>query len=124
MHLAPSQITDDSLRLPTAAPNLSTLRLDNCFITDGGLKYLIEMPQLRNVYLRWNRGITDDGLAWLRSAENIESADIEGTRVTLAGLRQLEGHPGLRRLWVSRGDTTIAQSMFPDLQINPPNAVR
>jgi hypothetical protein len=91
------------------------LHLGNTKVTDEGLRFLKEIPELRHLGLGeegpWDFShkplpetsrITDAGLAHLRDLKQLQSLHIRGLSVTDAGLDSLSGLSNLHNLFLSR----------------------
>ena len=98
LHLGGSRaLTDDGLRHLARMPQLQTLDLSGCQITDRGLEVLAHLPRLRRFQVCWRREVTDAGMAHLASCDELESVDVMGTHSGDGAIRALAGKARLRR---------------------------
>jgi hypothetical protein len=90
------QLTDDGLRYLTEMPQLQHLSLSGVKLTDRGLEVLRQLPNLRSFELNWHRGITDAGIAHLASCDQLERVDLMGSATGDGAIRALQGKTRLR----------------------------
>ena len=90
-------VTDDGLRHLARMPQLQTLDLSGCQVTDRGLDVLRQLPHLRRFQLCWRRDVTDAGAAHLAGCEELEHVDLMGTQTGDGAIRALAGKAQLRR---------------------------
>lgn len=91
------QVTDASLLILKAIPNLRELSLSRCRVTDSGLARLKGFTELKVLRLEGSQ-FTDAGLVHLKGLTNIVALSLQGTSITDAGLKNLEGMVKLSRL--------------------------
>jgi hypothetical protein len=119
-------IGDDDLEIISQLDQITSLNLDGSKrLTDKGLRYLAQMPQLRELilggqitdkglealdYLRelrvfrmfWQGNITDEGIANLRFCDQLEEVDLLGCNAGDGAIAALAGKPDLRRFKTGR----------------------
>jgi hypothetical protein len=81
--------------------------LDNTIMTDAGLKHLVGLKQLRELYLRTTQ-VTDAGLKHLAGLKYLQTLALDETKVTDAGLKHLAALKQLRVLNLSDTELTDA----------------
>ncbi len=96
-----SRVTDSGLRR-LAPTELSTFELRNESITDEGIRFLRECPQLTYLYLDGSK-LTDDGLAVLKGKRNLSQLMLANTAVNGSALRHL--NPACRLSYVDLSQT-------------------
>jgi hypothetical protein len=96
------QLTDEGLVHLSCMPQLETLNLTGCKITDRGLKVLKELPNLREFALNWHTGISDDGVAHLRFCHRLEHVDLMGSTTGDGLIEALQDQPVLRHFKTGR----------------------
>jgi hypothetical protein len=106
LHLGGSRgVTDEGLGHLARMPQLRTLDLSGCLVTDRGLEVLRQLPHLRRFQLCWRREITDAGISHLAGCDELESVDLMGTDTGDGAIRALAGKAALRRFKSGRGVT-------------------
>jgi hypothetical protein len=103
-----------------AIPTLESLRLPLMGITDKGLQYLSELPQLREIDLPWmdyidpnmnKDGYTDEGVKALSKCASLEYLSIGGVGITDGGIRQIAKLTRLKSLYVSGSGNVTDESI-------------
>lgn len=98
LHLGGSRaVTDEGVRQLARMPQLQTLDLSGCLVTDRGLEVLRQLPRLRRFHLCWRRDMTDSGVAHLAGCDDLESVDLMGTHTGDGAIRAMAGKAKLRR---------------------------
>jgi hypothetical protein len=98
LHLGGSRaLTDEGLRHLARMPQLQTLDLSGCQVSDRGLEVLRQLPHLRRFQVCWRREVTDAGAANLAACDALESVDLMGTLTGDGAIRALAGKSRLRR---------------------------
>tara|TARA_Y100001934_G_C12266065_1_gene732453 strand:+ start:247 stop:918 length:672 start_codon:yes stop_codon:yes gene_type:complete len=87
--------------------DLHSLNLVSTKITDAGLAYLSELPNLRKLELGKNKGITDAGIDHLLKIKSLEVVHLSYTSISDKGLMKMAEMPNLKSLIVSR--TKVSQ---------------
>ncbi len=88
-------VSDAGLRLLASLPNLQSLNLSGCAITDDGLQVLRQLPELLRFRLYHQDGISDGGTANLASCPHLEDVDLMNTPTGDRTLHALTGKPRL-----------------------------
>lgn len=96
------QLTDAGLQQLARMPQLLSLDLSGCVVSDDALAVLRSLPRLRRFRMSWRSAITDAGAAHLAACEELESVDLMGTQTGDGAIRALAGKPHLRRLRTGR----------------------
>lgn len=78
---------------------VDTLDLSDTDITDAGLEYIRDLPDVRFLFLR-RTTVTDVGVRCILRLEKIEWLDLSETDVTDAGVRWLSTLPALTVLYL------------------------
>lgn len=91
------RVTDASLVILKAIPNLRQLSLSRCLVTDSGLAQLKGFTELKVLGLQGSQ-FTDAGLVHLKGLTNIIDLSLRDTSITDAGLENLKGMVKLSRL--------------------------
>jgi hypothetical protein len=94
------QITDGSLRHVNCLRQLRTLMIDSDAITCAGLANLKELTQLEKLVLGGQATITDAGMANLAKLRRLEYLWLDGRGITDDGLKHLEGLTQLHELHI------------------------
>ena len=81
-------------------PNLKTLRINNCSLSDAGIKIISEHSSLENLTLS-NVDITDMAMVFLSYKKNLKSLGLTNTRITNLGISMLGQCIQLRRLSIT-----------------------
>jgi Leucine-rich repeat (LRR) protein len=105
------KIGDDDVRVISGCHEVTSLDLSDTNVTDIGLDYLTQMPNLRVISLR-RTPITDQGLQRLSAIKSLEVLDVSGTSVGVVALNALASLP---RLTVLR----LAASSIDDASLLP-----
>ena len=92
-------MSDGDLAALAGMKRLDLLRLERTGITDAGLVHLESLASLFSLYIG-NPGVTDEGLRRLNGLTHLESLNLVESRVTGVGLSLLVGMP-LNELWLS-----------------------
>ncbi|MBL8173116.1 MAG: hypothetical protein JNK48_00515 [Bryobacterales bacterium] len=90
------QVTDRGLNALPHIPNLRSINLTSCGITDSGLAVLRDLPELREFQLFHNRRVSDAGLENLRHCPLLERVELLGSASGDGALRALAGKQYLR----------------------------
>ncbi len=113
LHLGGSRaVTDDGLRHLARMPQLHTLDLSGCQVTDRGLEVLRQLPRLRRFQVCWRQDVTDRGAAHLSGCDELESVDLMGTATGDGAIRALVGKAGLRRFKSGREVTDAGVALL------------
>jgi hypothetical protein len=95
--------TDDLLGQIQGMPEVESLTLELTDATDGGMRQIGMLSNLRELVLYGGRpGIGDRGLAQLGTCPKLETLSLVNTRVTDEGLAALEQFPALSSLILYR----------------------
>jgi hypothetical protein len=97
LYLARTGITDGALRHIEKVAQLRSLTLGETQITDSGLPYLKTLTQLESLGLN-NTQISDAGLEHIRDLRQLGELNLGGTSITDASLEVLKGFRQLERL--------------------------
>jgi hypothetical protein len=101
------RIGDAALEALAKLPKLSKMSMQQNAFTDDGLAHLVDMQQLRSLWIGMSKGkITDAGLAHLAGLEDLEALDVQQSQVTDAGLEHLKGLKNLQNLYLSTSPAT------------------
>jgi len=93
------QVSDASLALLKHLPELKTVYVSDCKVTDAGLAHLRRLTGIQELRLAALDGVTDAGLEHLAGLPNLASLDLSTLeQLTEAGLRHLGALPRLRSL--------------------------
>jgi internalin A len=90
-----SKVTDKTMELLGALPELRSLALQDTRVTDSGMKQIGQLSDLRSLELDGVL-LTDQGLMELSPLEHLVTLTIRDTPVTSDGLMRLRSHPNLR----------------------------
>jgi Leucine-rich repeat (LRR) protein len=83
-----NSLTDTQLRALGKSKTLTELHLENNnLMSVAGLKYILEMPQIRAVNLRGVRWLKDDDLKAFKLVDHKFHVGLEDTKVTDAGMK-------------------------------------
>lgn len=95
--------SDGELQLVSSVlPNLEFLKLYNCgAISDAGAEHLARLSALTRLELAGASQVTDQGLSSFTSLTSLQALDARGTGITGVGLAQLARLPALRSLNVT-----------------------
>jgi hypothetical protein len=121
--LAGAKIDDAALdSLKGVSEQLVWLNLAGTSVTDGGLKALAGLKNLRRLHLE-KTGIGDEGLASIKGLGEIQYLNLYGTKVTDKGLASLSGLKKLKNvyLWqtaVTDGGAAELAKALPGVYIN------
>lgn len=80
-------------------------------MTDAMLRDVVPLANLTTLKLGGSRGVTDEGVAWLAQMPNLRNLDLSGTSITDAGVAALRALTGLRELslaWTRTTDAAVA----------------
>jgi uncharacterized protein YjbI with pentapeptide repeats len=69
--------------------DLSWLQLDNCGISDVGLKGLRQVPGIQELSIKHANNVTDVGISEISGLAGLTGVDLSGTRISKAGLTTL-----------------------------------
>jgi hypothetical protein len=118
LHLGGSRaLTDEGLRHLARMPQLQTLDLSGCQVTDRGLEVLRQLPHLRRFQLCWRREVTDAGAANLAACDELESVDLMGTPTGDGAIRALAGKRRLRRFKSGREVTDAGIALLHEMPV-------
>jgi internalin A len=92
------KIDDTVMKHLEAFPELRTLEVQECPITDEGVRSVRGLKRLQTVRFRFIHGITDKGAESLKDLTNVEWLELDSTKVTDEGLQYLSGMTKLRQL--------------------------
>jgi hypothetical protein len=121
--LAGAKIDDAALEsLKGVTEQLVWLNLAGTGVTDGGLKALAGLKNLRRLHLE-KTGIGDEGLASVKGLTELQYINLYGTKVTDKGLAHLSGLKKLKNvyLWqtaVTDGGASELAKALPGVYIN------
>lgn len=88
-------VTDEGLRYLAELPNLQRLELNGTSITDAGLSALRALTELKHLSLSWTR-VSDDGVAAFRDCAKLEFVDVGGTYCGDGAIRAFSNKASLR----------------------------
>lgn len=111
-------MTDDWLRYLAPLSQLTSLVLGRdgfSRITNGGLKHLSHLTNLRTLHLPSPK-ITDAGMIHLKGLVDLQRLDISFAQVTLGGLKQLEGLHSLIYVGVPDSLNLNYLTLFPNIE--------
>ena len=83
------------------------ISLADCAITDGDLRQLRALPNLKELFLT-RTNVTDAGIEELSGLQRLETLVLDGTKVTDAGMANLQDMKQLRFLWLQNTAITDA----------------
>src|SRR6185436_4850347 len=121
--LAGAKIDDAALdSLKGVGEQLVWLNLAGTSVTDGGLKVLAGLKNLRRLHLE-KTGIGDEGLASIKGLGEIQYLNLYGTKVTDKGLANLSGLKKLKNVYllqtaVTDGGAAELAKALPGVYIN------
>ena len=69
--------------------DLELLDLEDCGLTDAGVKHLESLDKLQNLTLKLNVGVTDAAVPSLIKLRDLKTLDVAQTTLSDAGLQQL-----------------------------------
>ncbi len=98
LDLTSSWVTDAEMARVSRLTALRKLDLSQTKVTDAGLRALRDLPDVRELSLRYAEYITDDGLANLARWKRLEKLDLRGARVTSKVFEHLAPLTSLREL--------------------------
>ena len=105
----------DNFQALDKANTLNQLVLNECGVTDAGVKYIGALPQLYDLRLTNNKGVTDAGLAELANLPKLGILDLSGTSVTReAALTFKRRHPSTNVHWNDKPLNIAAGSSVPN----------
>ncbi|MDP7019921.1 MAG: serpin family protein, partial [Pirellulaceae bacterium] len=107
LQLIGDNVTDSGLRYLRELPNLAELQLHRTSVTDAGLEQLKGL-RLQSLELVWNDHITDAGVEHLAEQTGLRSLALESEKITDVGLRHLTGLTELRSLALRSEEFTDA----------------
>lgn len=88
LDLQDTNLGDDGAECLSAIRTLNSLAVNNCRITDTGLKQLSRLTALENFYIVSN-DVSNDGLMNLKEMKGLSILKAQNTRVTQAGVDKL-----------------------------------
>ena len=104
-----SQIDDSGLlQIVTDHPNLQTLELAACQITDHGIAHFSNLTHLRRLVLTSCKHLTSTGFAHLVQVKDVEHLILKYTAVSDADLMEFAKLPSLKTLELTRTSITDA----------------
>jgi hypothetical protein len=93
------KISDDGLEYLKGMPQLISLNLSSCDITNKGLVYLLALNHLSRLNLSYCNRLTDEGLKTLQKMNHLTELDLLGVlKMTRGGLVRVS-RPGLSIRW-------------------------
>ncbi len=95
-------LTDEGLKFLADMPQLEGLELTGTGITDRGLEVLQRLPNLRTLEMTWLGGISDSGIAHLKSCDRLERINLMGSPTGDGAIEALQGKASLRVLNTGR----------------------
>jgi len=85
-----SPLTDESLYSVSQLKNLEVLSIGGEGLTDGGMKHVAKLTNLKRLSIFYYRQLTDKGLAELAELESLTDFNLgRGTKVSVSGLKSL-----------------------------------
>jgi Leucine-rich repeat (LRR) protein len=106
IHCGKGQIGDDSLAVFGKLPKLERLSLQHNRFTDIGMKNLMELKNLKSLWIGMNATPFTDAVAESLSAlSGLEELDLQGSRLSDAATSKLSVLTSLRRLHVGGSET-------------------
>jgi YHS domain-containing protein len=106
--LAGAKIDDAALEsLKGVTEQLVWLNLAGTSVTDGGLKALAGLKNLRRLHLE-KTGVGDEGLASVKGLSELQYVNLYGTKVTDKGLASLSGLKKLKNVYLWQTAVTDA----------------
>lgn len=124
IHINDSQITDESLLYLSKLKLLEGLSLQQNNFTDKGLAYLVEMPNLKSLWIGLGKGeITDEGVHYLSKLTNLEVLDLQRTNISDTAMKDLANLKKLHKLYLNHtgiSDEAVNQlkKAIPELEVN------
>lgn len=103
LHCQP--VTDDDLEFLKHAPHLPALDLSGTQITDGAMKHVAMLKDLKTLLI-YNTQITDDGVAQLKGLTKLQVLDLRNTHISDHGLQHLMQIASLEYLYLTGTDVT------------------
>ncbi len=100
IHATCGQFTDEDVARLRGMTELQRLALRKTAVTDAGLIYLKDFPELQGLSIA-SPFITDAGIAHLEGLTSLEVLAIEGRQFGNASLAYLRGMKNLERLWIT-----------------------
>jgi hypothetical protein len=91
-------LSDDGLQQLARMPQLQDINVSGTPVTDGGLKVLRQLPNLRHFKMTWHKNASDEGVSHLRFCEKLESVNVMGCRIGDGLIEALRGKPDLHHL--------------------------
>lgn len=83
------QVTDNDLKILELFPEIEVVNLHNCRkITDEGLVYLRQLPQLRELNLS-ETNISDSGLEYIKQISGLQKLNLQHTSISESGINDL-----------------------------------
>lgn len=89
--LEDSQITDESLKLLAQSDTIRRIRAPRTNLSDRGVRYLADAPQLELLDLLQCSGISDASLSTIGNLPHMRNLRVSGSRITDGGLKHLAG---------------------------------
>jgi hypothetical protein len=89
---------------PTRASRLTgvtSIGLADTRVTDGDLRWIIEMPELEELYAHNNPALGDESLRYVGHVRNLQRLYIGGARITDAGMARLNRLHQLQELYLA-----------------------
>jgi len=102
-----NHITDAGLGRIRGLRQLKRIQLGGTDLTDGCVKYLLEMPHLKCIYLE-GTGVTGTGLAQLGTLKDLCILELNGCPISSDGFKELSRLPNLISLGLNNSGTTDA----------------
>ncbi len=91
-------LTDEALDHISKITALTYLNLGDAWVTDAGVKKLVNLKNLTHLDLGWTKDVTDASLKDVAKMTSLESLGLGGTKITDAGLKELQKLPKLKEL--------------------------
>ncbi len=119
--LGHSNITDDGVKYLSQLPELDTLSMGNTReITDAAIPHISKMPKLTNLKLG-STNITDQGLRKLAPVSKLDILELPNLKVTSVGVESLKNIPSLKIVtldWTNVDDQALDfLAVLPNLQV-------
>jgi ankyrin repeat protein len=92
------RLTDKGVRRLAGLPQLQSLDLSNCGITDDGLEVLRDLGALTTFALNWDSHLSDGGLANLTFCDQLEEVNLMGSHAGDGVINALTAKRHLRRV--------------------------
>lgn len=109
-------ITDEGLRYVAEMPNVQRLELNGTSITDRGIELLRSLKGLKHLSLSWTHA-SDEGVAALAGCEQLEHVDLGGTYCGDGAIRAFASKPKLRHFISGQKTSNAGIAAFHDYPV-------